>query len=52
MHEADLGDGRYDAPEAPGLDAVISGLGLVRGDEELLELAAALFDGLYARAGS
>ena len=52
VHEADLGDGRYDAPEAPGLDAVISGLGLVRGDEELLELAAALFDGLYARAGS
>lgn len=50
VHEADLGDGRYDAPEAPGLDAVIAGLGLTRSDDELLDVAAALFDGLYARA--
>jgi hypothetical protein len=50
VHEADVGDERYDAPEAPGLDAVISGLALVRTDDELLEIAAALFDGLYEAA--
>jgi len=47
VHEADLDDGRYDAPEAPGLDALIRGLSLVSGDEELLRRAAPLFDGLY-----
>ena len=50
VHEADLRDERYDAPEAPGLDAVVAGLALVRTDGELLEITAALFDGLYARA--
>ncbi|MDX6556580.1 MAG: hypothetical protein QOD86_2775 [Miltoncostaeaceae bacterium] len=56
VHEADLGDERYEAPEAPGLDALIRGLGLLAGDPELLELTDRLFDGLYelrrrARAG-
>jgi hypothetical protein len=50
VHEADLADERYDAPEAPGLEAVIEGLGLFQRDDELLKVAAALFDGLYARA--
>jgi hypothetical protein len=49
VHEADLGDERYDAPEAAGLDAMIAGLGLVREDDELLEVAGTIFDGLYAR---
>jgi hypothetical protein len=48
VHEADLGDERYDAPEAPGLDVLIEGLALVRPDPEVLTLTAALFDGLYA----
>lgn len=48
VHEADIDDGRYDAPEAPGLDVLIRGLSLVSGDEELLRRAAPLFDGLYA----
>ncbi len=47
VHEADLEDERYDAPEAAGLDVLLRGLSLVRGDEELLAVAAQLFDGLY-----
>jgi hypothetical protein len=47
VHEADLEDERYDAPEAPGLDMVLRGLSLVRSDPELIELALPLFDGLY-----
>jgi hypothetical protein len=47
VHEADLADERYNAPEAPGLDSLIRGLSLVRGDEEVLALTAPLFDGLY-----
>jgi hypothetical protein len=47
VHEADLGDELYDAPEAAGLDVLVRGLSLLRGDEELLALTAPLFDGLY-----
>jgi hypothetical protein len=47
VHEADLGDDRYDAPEAPGLDVLVRALSLVADDPELLELSARLFDGLY-----
>jgi hypothetical protein len=53
VHEADLDDGRYDAPEAPGLDALVRGLSLISGDEELLQRAEPLFEGLYElRRGS
>jgi hypothetical protein len=47
VHEADLADDRYDAPEAPGLDVLLRGLSLVCGDAEVLALTAPLFDGLY-----
>ena len=47
VHEADLEDDRYDAPEAPGLDAVMRGLSMVRSDHEVLALSAPLYDGLY-----
>jgi hypothetical protein len=47
VHEADLADERYDAPEAPGLDVLMRGLSMVRDDDELLALSAPLFDGLY-----
>src|SRR5439155_26286364 len=47
VHEADLADERYDAPEAPGLDVLLRGLSMIRGDEQLLALAEPLFDGLY-----
>jgi hypothetical protein len=47
VHEADLGDERYDAQEAPGLDVLLRGLALTRTDLELLEITAPLFDALY-----
>jgi hypothetical protein len=47
VHEADLADERYDAPEAPGLDVLLRGLSLTCDDEQLLRPAAPLFDGLY-----
>jgi hypothetical protein len=47
VHEADLADERYDAPEAPGLDAAVRGLSLTVDDARLLELTGPLFDGLY-----
>ena len=48
VHEADIGDERYDAPEAPGVDALICGLALTaRDDDDLLSAAAPVFDALY-----
>jgi hypothetical protein len=48
VHEADLADERYDAPEAAGLDVLVRGLSMLHDDEALLTITAALFDGLYA----
>ncbi len=48
VHEADLGDDRFDAIEAPGLDALVRGLSLVYDDDELLEVTRPVFEGLYA----
>lgn len=48
IHEADVADERYDAPEAPGLDAVIRGLSLTEADSDIVALTVHLFDGLYA----
>lgn len=48
VHEADLADERFDAPEAAGLDALMRGLLLVKGDAEILAITEPLFDGLYA----
>lgn len=47
VHEADLEDERYDAPEAPGLDVALRGLSMVCDDEEVLALTDPLFSGLY-----
>ena len=47
VHEADLADDRYDAPEAPGLDVLLRGLSMTHEDAELLALATPIFDGLY-----
>src|SRR5712691_6899869 len=47
VHEADLADDEYDAPEAPGLDVLIRGLSMVHGDDDVLALTGPLFDGLY-----
>ncbi|MDP3893603.1 chromate resistance protein ChrB domain-containing protein [Nocardioides sp.] len=47
VHEADIDDSRFDAPEAPGLDTVLRGLSMVADDHRVLELTGPLFDGLY-----
>lgn len=47
VHEADLRDERFDAPEAAGLDVLIRGLSMTLDDHQLLDVTHALFDGLY-----
>lgn len=47
VHEADIDDARFDAPEAPGLDTVLRGLSMVADDQRVLEITGPLFDGLY-----
>jgi hypothetical protein len=49
VHDADLDDDKFRSPEAPGLDAIVRGLGLVTPDDhELLQFTARVYDGLYA----
>jgi hypothetical protein len=50
VHEADIEDERYDAPEAAGLDAIVRGMGQILDDPALLEATAPLYDGLLAHA--
>jgi len=47
IHQADLEDDRFDAPEAPGIDVLMRGLSMVREDQAVLDLSAPLYDGLY-----
>jgi hypothetical protein len=47
VHEADLADDRYDAPEARGLDVICRGLSMVADDDTVLALTGPMFDGLY-----
>ncbi|MCU1650917.1 MAG: chromate resistance protein [Pseudonocardia sp.] len=47
IHEADLDDERYDAPEAAGLDIALRGLSMISTDEDTLTHTGPLFDGLY-----
>ena len=47
VHEADLADDRFDAPEAAGLDVICRGLSMVLADAEVLAVSATMFDGLY-----
>jgi hypothetical protein len=47
VHEADLADDRYDAPEAHGLDVICRGLSMVADDDTVLAITAPMFDGLY-----
>ena len=49
VHEADIADERYDAPEAPGIDALLRGLALTAGgDQQLIDQTAPLYDALYS----
>lgn len=47
IHEADLADDRYDAPEAPGLDTICRGLSMVLEDDDVVATTRPVFDGLY-----
>ena len=47
IHEADLDDGLFDAPEAPGFDVALRGLSMVATDNEVLTVTRPLFDGTY-----
>jgi hypothetical protein len=47
VHQADLDDERFDAPEAAGLDVLLRGLSMTNGDQRVLELTRPMFDGLY-----
>ena len=47
VHEADLEDDRYDAPDAPGLDAILRGLSMTLDDDAVLAVTGPMFDGLY-----
>lgn len=51
VHDADLDDEQFRSPEAPGVDAVIRGLGMaIEDDSALLQLTDRVYDGLYAWA--
>ncbi len=47
VHEADLADDRFDAPEAAGIDVVCRGLSMVLADADVLAVTGPMFDGLY-----
>ncbi|MFI6300062.1 chromate resistance protein ChrB domain-containing protein [Nonomuraea sp. NPDC050790] len=47
VHEADIDDERFEAPEARGVDAILRGLSMVCDDERVLEITGPIFDGLY-----
>lgn len=47
IHEADLDDERYNAPEAPGLDVALRGLSMIGDDGRTLTITEPIFDGLY-----
>ncbi|MGW9454157.1 chromate resistance protein ChrB domain-containing protein [Streptomyces sp. NPDC055632] len=47
VHEADIDDERFHAPEAPGLDVVLRGLSMTGDDTRTMAIAGPVFDGLY-----
>ena len=47
VHEADLADERYEAPEAAGLDIICRGLTMTLTDHDVLAVTGPMFDGLY-----
>ena len=47
VHEADLADDRFDAPEAVGVDVICRGLSMVLDDDQVLAITGPMFDGLF-----
>ncbi len=52
VHEADVEDGRYDAPEAPGFDLIIRALGVDHDDEQVRRLSGTIFDSVMTHLRS
>lgn len=47
IHDSDLDDERYNAPEAPGLDITLRGLSMICTDPQTLTHTTPVFDGFY-----
>jgi hypothetical protein len=47
VHEADLEDERYDAPEAAGFDLILRALSVAHDDRTVLDLTAPIFDAVH-----
>jgi hypothetical protein len=47
VHEADLEDEQYDAPEAPGFDVILRALSVAHDDETVLAMTSPIFDAVY-----
>ena len=47
VHQADVEDDLYDAPEASGFDTIIRALGVDHDDETVRSLTATMLDSLY-----
>jgi hypothetical protein len=47
VHEADLEDEQYDAPEAPGFDVILRALSAAHDDDTVLAMTAPIFDAVY-----
>lgn len=47
VHQADVEDDLYDAPEAAGLDTIVRALGTNHTDEEVRGLVSTMLDSLY-----
>lgn len=52
VHEADVEDGRFDAPEAPGFDLIIRAFGADHDDDEVRHFSGMLFDSLVVHLRS
>lgn len=48
VHEADVDDSRFDAPEAVGFDLIVRALGTDHDDEEVRTIVGTLLDSLHA----
>lgn len=49
VHDIDLKDNKFNRHEAPGLNAVVRGLGeMLKDDRKLIQQSNVIFDGLYA----
>lgn len=47
VHQADVEDDLYDAPEADGLDAIVRALGMDHTDEEVRAITSTILTSLY-----